>query len=236
MFVTALQLFWEIFFFRARSKCRKLDKLEEIQNHMRQFKESLMNTISSLSSTVAVRSFRVELCKSRPHFWQTPPPWLWALKAQHLWISFNTLITQQNVTMELSISCGHWCVQIFVLLKTWSPATHITEIPERNKLHDVPDRLFPRVGPQDTGVSIQELHGGKVSVANTDDDDGHGELGGLNDGVASLVHVADDAVCDDEEREVLLHREGMKGIREIKEAFINPSKKNSESPAALCIK
>lgn len=82
--------------------------------------------------------------------------------------------------------------------------TYITEVPEGDELDNIADGFFPGVGPQNAGVSVQELHGGKVGVADADDDDGHRQLGRLNDGVASLVHVADDAVRDDEEGEVLL--------------------------------
>lgn len=86
--------------------------------------------------------------------------------------------------------------------------THVTEIPEGDELHNIADGLLAGVGPQHAGISIQELHGGEVGVANADDDDGHGQLGRLDDGVAGLVHVADDAVCDDEESEVLLQGRG----------------------------
>lgn len=85
-------------------------------------------------------------------------------------------------------------------------STHVSEISEGDELHDVPHGLFSCVGPQDAGVSIQELHGSKVCVADTDDDDGHGKLGRLHNGVTCLVHIADDAVCYDEESEVLLQR------------------------------
>lgn len=94
--------------------------------------------------------------------------------------------------------------------------THITEIPERDELHDVPHGLLPGVGPQNTGVSVEELHGREVGVAHADDDDGHGQFGRLHDGVARLVHVADDAVRDDEEREVLLQRGRQNGVNGFK--------------------
>lgn len=97
----------------------------------------------------------------------------------------------------------------------------MTEIPEGDELDNVADGLFPGVGPQNAGISIQELHGGKVGIANADYDDGHRQLGRLNDGVASLVHVANDAVCDDEEGEVLLQGSRIKERKKSEKQTLN---------------
>lgn len=52
--------------------------------------------------------------------------------------------------------------------------TYVAEIPERDKLHNIPNSLLSCAGPQNAGVPIQELHGGKIGIAHANDDDGHG--------------------------------------------------------------
>ncbi len=84
--------------------------------------------------------------------------------------------------------------------------THVAEVPEWDKLDDVSDRFLSRVGSERAAVSVQKLHGGEVGVAHPDDNDGHGQLGGLNYSVTCLVHVADHAVSNDQQREILLQK------------------------------
>ena len=78
------------------------------------------------------------------------------------------------------------------------------ELPEGHKLDDVPHGRLARGRAQQAVVPVQELHGAEVGPAHADDDDGHGEAGGVNDGAARLVHVRDHAVGDDEQHKVLL--------------------------------
>lgn len=76
--------------------------------------------------------------------------------------------------------------------------THIAKVPEWDKLHDVSDRLLSCVGAQSAAVSIQKLHGGEVGIAHPDDNDGHGQLGGLHYSVTSFVHVTDHSVSNNQ--------------------------------------
>lgn len=107
----------------------------------------------------------------------------------------------------------------FLFFTFFEVSTYIAEIPEGDELDDIADGLLPGVGPQNAGVSIQKLHGGEVGVADADDDDGHRQLGRLNDGVASLIHVANDAVRDDEESEVLLQKERKADVKQKKKTI-----------------
>lgn len=85
--------------------------------------------------------------------------------------------------------------------------TYIFKLPERDKLHDVAHGGLASHGTQASVVPIQELHGGEVGPTHADDDNGHGQAGGVDDGVPGLVHVCDDSVGDDEENKVLLWKE-----------------------------
>ena len=83
------------------------------------------------------------------------------------------------------------------------------ELTEGDELHDVPHGSLASGGAQHAVVPVQELHGAEVGSAHADDDDGHGEAGGVDDGAARLVHVRDHAVGDDEQHKVLLQRVGL---------------------------
>ena len=87
--------------------------------------------------------------------------------------------------------------------------TYILEVPEGDKLDDVPHGRLAGLRAQPPVVAVQELHGAEVGSAHADDYDGHGEAGGVDDGVARLVHVRDHAVGDDEQHKVLLQRVGL---------------------------
>lgn len=78
------------------------------------------------------------------------------------------------------------------------------EVTERDKLDDVPQDGLSFGRPQDPVITIQHLHVTEVGVSDPDDDDGHGEVGGLNDGLPGVSHVSDDAVRQDQQDEVLL--------------------------------
>lgn len=54
------------------------------------------------------------------------------------------------------------------------------------------------------------MHVAEVGVPDPDDDDGHGEVGGLDDGLPGVGHVCDDAVRQDQQDEVLLEDGGYK--------------------------
>lgn len=78
------------------------------------------------------------------------------------------------------------------------------EVLEGDKLHDVPEDRLPLGRTQDPVVAVQDLHVGEVSVAHAHDDDGHGQVGGVHDGLPRVGHVGDDAVRQDQQDEVFL--------------------------------
>lgn len=85
-----------------------------------------------------------------------------------------------------------------------SADTHMFEVLEGDELDDVAQDRLALGRPQDPVVAVQDLHVGEVGVAHADDDDGHGEVGGVHDGLPRVGHVGDDAVGQDEQDEVLL--------------------------------
>lgn len=81
---------------------------------------------------------------------------------------------------------------------------YMLELPEGHKLHDVPHGGLACSRVKSPVVSIQELHGSEICPAYSDNDDRHGQTGGVDDGTACLIHVCDYSVSDDEENVVLL--------------------------------
>ena len=81
---------------------------------------------------------------------------------------------------------------------------YVLKLPEGNKLHDVPQGSHARSRAQNPIVSVQDLHGAEVRPSYPDDDDGHGQLRGVDDGAEGLVHVCDHPVSDDQQHKVLL--------------------------------
>ena len=53
-------------------------------------------------------------------------------------------------------------------------------------------------------ITIKRLHGLEVRIADTNNDDGHGELRAANDLVNRLVHITDDTIRDDNQDVELL--------------------------------
>lgn len=82
------------------------------------------------------------------------------------------------------------------------------EVLEGDKLDDVPQDGLPLRRTQDPVVPVQYLHVGEVGVPHADDDDRHGQVGGVHDGLPRVRHVGDDAVCQDQQDEVLLRDGG----------------------------
>lgn len=83
---------------------------------------------------------------------------------------------------------------------------YVFELPVWDKLDNVSGNSLAHCWPEDTIVSIQELHSLKVCGAHPHDDDGQRQQGGPNDGVPGLVEVGDLAVRQDEEDKVLLQK------------------------------
>lgn len=87
--------------------------------------------------------------------------------------------------------------------KDGKPA-YMFEVPKWHKLDNVSKHGLALGRPQDAVIAVQHLHVTEISVAHADDDDGHGEVGGVDDGLSGVSHVCDDAVCQDQQDEVLL--------------------------------
>lgn len=82
--------------------------------------------------------------------------------------------------------------------------THVLELPERDELDYVTEDGLALGGAQDAVVPIQDLHVGEVGVAHPHDDDGHGKVGGADDGLPCVRHVRHHSVRQDQQDEVLL--------------------------------
>lgn len=78
------------------------------------------------------------------------------------------------------------------------------EVSEGHELNDVSKDRLSLGRPQDPVVAIQHLHVAEVGIAHAHDDDRHGEVGGVDDGLPGVSHVCDDAVGQDQQDEVLL--------------------------------
>lgn len=78
------------------------------------------------------------------------------------------------------------------------------EVPKWHKLDNVSKHRLALGRPQDAIITIQHLHVTEISVAHADDDDGHGEVRGVDDGLPGVSHVRDDAVRQDQQDEILL--------------------------------
>lgn len=83
---------------------------------------------------------------------------------------------------------------------------YIFEVSERNELDNVSGNGFSRGGLEHAIVSIQKLHGLKVSWPHPHDNDRQGQPRRSNYGVPSLIQVCDLSVSEDEEDQVLLQK------------------------------
>lgn len=82
--------------------------------------------------------------------------------------------------------------------------THMFEVFEGDELDNVAEDRLALWWTQDPIVPVQYLHVCEVSVAHADDDDWHGQVGSVHDGLSRVRHVGDDAVCQDQQDEVFL--------------------------------
>lgn len=78
------------------------------------------------------------------------------------------------------------------------------EVLEGDKLDDVAEDWLALGRTQDPVVAVEDLHVGEVGVAHADDDDGHGQVRGVHNGLPRVRHVGDDAVRQDQQDEVFL--------------------------------
>lgn len=82
---------------------------------------------------------------------------------------------------------------------------YVFEVPEGHKLDNVTKHRFPLGGPQDAVIAVQHLHITEVRVAHSHDDDRHGQVGGMDDGLPGVSHVRDDTIGENQQDEILLH-------------------------------
>ena len=82
------------------------------------------------------------------------------------------------------------------------------EVAEGDELDDVPEDRLSFGRSQDPVVAIQHLHVAEIGVPDPDDDDGHGEVRGVHNGLPRVRHVSDDAVRQDQQDEVFLAGRG----------------------------
>lgn len=75
--------------------------------------------------------------------------------------------------------------------------THMFEVAEWHKLHNVPKDGFSFRRAEDSIITVQHLHVAEIRTANADDDDGHGQVGGVNDGLSCICHVCDYSIRQD---------------------------------------
>ena len=83
----------------------------------------------------------------------------------------------------------------------------VLEVVEGDKLHDVRSHVLAiRLRVECLIISIKRFHRLEVSIADTDNNDGEGQLGATDDLIDRLVHIADHTVRDDnQDVELLVH-------------------------------
>jgi len=119
------------------------------------------------------------------------------VKANHMYIFYKAIGTMKR------------CQIVVVPPPFPSPTvTYVLELPVRHKLDDVSNGRLSDLRAQASIVPVQELHGTEVGPPDANDDDGHGQAGGVDDGAARLIHVCDHSVSDDQQNKVLLRGDG----------------------------
>ena len=71
------------------------------------------------------------------------------------------------------------------------------EISEGHKLYNIPEDRLSFGRAKDSVIPIQDLHVREIGVADADDNDGQGLVGGAHDGLARVRHVRHHAVRED---------------------------------------
>lgn len=112
-------------------------------------------------------------------------------RSQHLNSHWEQAAQAYPLSMQLAalsrprsfLGCIHPGTGTLLNLKT----TYIFELSERHKLDNVPCSWLSCHRFQNTVVSIKELHCFKIGFTNTNNDDGHGQLRGINNCLPSLV-------------------------------------------------
>ena len=78
------------------------------------------------------------------------------------------------------------------------------EVPKWHKLDNVSKHRLALGRPQDPIIAIQHLHVAKIGVPHPNDDDWHGKVRGMDNGLSGVSHVCDDAIRQNQQDEILL--------------------------------
>lgn len=81
------------------------------------------------------------------------------------------------------------------------------KVTEGHELDNVSEDGFSFGRAQNAVIAIQHLHITEVCVAYSHNDNGHGEVGGVYDGLPRVRHVCYNSICQDQQNEILLVRE-----------------------------
>lgn len=77
-------------------------------------------------------------------------------------------------------------------------SAYVFEVPKWHKLDNVSKNRFALGRPQDAIITIQHLHVTEISVAHPNNDDWHGQVRGVDNGLSGVSHVCDDAIRQDQ--------------------------------------
>lgn len=83
-------------------------------------------------------------------------------------------------------------------------SAYMFEVPKWHKLDNISKHRLALGRPQDPIITIQHLHVTKIGVPHPDDDDWHGKVRGMDNGLSGVSHVCDDAVRQNQQDEILL--------------------------------
>lgn len=85
-------------------------------------------------------------------------------------------------------------VYTFTPAERMEKSAYMFEVPKWHKLDNVSKHRLALGRPQDPIITIQHLHVTKIGVSHPDDDDWHGKVRGMDNGLPGVSHVCDDAI------------------------------------------
>ena len=81
----------------------------------------------------------------------------------------------------------------------------VLKLVEGHKLDDISRHILAVcTGVKGLFIAVKHLHGGEVSIANTNDDDGKWKVRATYDFIDSLLHIIDDTIGKDQQDVILL--------------------------------
>lgn len=81
------------------------------------------------------------------------------------------------------------------------------EVVEWHELNNVSQDRFSFRRAEYSIIPIQHLHVAEIRVAHADDDDRHGQVGGVDDGLSCVCHICDHSICQDQQYKIFLMAE-----------------------------